>query len=340
MFTWLKIVAFYTIHACRETLRLKGSLAATATIVIGICLPLILLWGLADGLIKQQEQDVLKSPTACQLRLYATGRTARPFTITLEKQLVVEHPDIDLVIPDITKVVEVHCDATTRRLPAMTVMCTKPGDPLLDFYQADILKEGERGMVLSRSASDLLQIRYQQIAERRLTVVPDQRINLTVTRYEEGSQQSTAEMSLQVRGIADLGTASVGYLPRQLLDWIEDYHQGKAVDDLGWPGFARTPPAAFEKYLCFSKVPLSSFDHLKLRANGLAATLLEPTNPAHQQERSLYRLLEDHQVLRLFAPCRRGRSRRRGADAASPHCRRDRTNHGCRRRDCPLVDAA
>ena len=64
---------YYSTLAARDTLRPRAALAATAMIVLGVCLPLVLLLGLANGLVRQHEETMLRSPTA----LGAFGRRLR-----------------------------------------------------------------------------------------------------------------------------------------------------------------------------------------------------------------------------------------------------------------------
>src|SRR4051794_13658242 len=96
-------VFFYTLLAVRDTLRLRLSLLATLMTVIGICLPLALLLGLTAGLVKQQEESMLRSPTACQLSLWVTSGQASPLSQAVEAQLEHAHPGIGIVIPESKK---------------------------------------------------------------------------------------------------------------------------------------------------------------------------------------------------------------------------------------------
>src|SRR6266568_7242460 len=102
----MRDMLYYSQIALRDTLRLRGSLFATSMIVLGICLPLVLLLGLTNGLVHQQEETMLRSPTACQMLLWVTGGKAPPFTQSVESQLTESHPEIALVIPSIKKVVD------------------------------------------------------------------------------------------------------------------------------------------------------------------------------------------------------------------------------------------
>src|SRR5205814_9162858 len=98
---------FHALLAVRDPLRLRVSLLATLTTILGICLPLVLLLGLSAGLVRRQEEAMLRSPTACQLSLWVTSGQAAPLGQSAEARLEQSHPGIDVVIPEIKKVVDV-----------------------------------------------------------------------------------------------------------------------------------------------------------------------------------------------------------------------------------------
>ena len=60
----LKINFFYLNTGWLDTKRAVNQLMVNAIIVVGICLPLIVLSGLKRGLVAQFQKDLQKSPTA------------------------------------------------------------------------------------------------------------------------------------------------------------------------------------------------------------------------------------------------------------------------------------
>ncbi|MCA9073698.1 MAG: ABC transporter permease [Planctomycetaceae bacterium] len=285
----------YTQHAWRETFRTLRTLITIVMIVCGITVPLVVLQGITDGLIRQQEQDFLKSPSAIQIDLAATG-TSGPITAAVELELC-RHPSIAAVIPDTTKVVDLRSEVADTDVPGVTLRATQLGDPLLEFYGADVLHANAPGIVISQYLADRLQLDLEGSS-----LVPPQ-VTLTVTR-QEGHGTTDAELILPVRAVADLGSAApIAYVHRHVLDRIEDFQQGRSVEDYGWTGFAHAAPVTYESYLAFSKQPLAAIDELKLRAHGLTATLLKPSEPDQEQDRTLWGLLRSHElsVYRLSA---------------------------------------
>jgi len=271
-------------------------------IVSGIAVPLAMLLGLTEGLIRQQERDFLKSPSAIEIALSATGKSG-PLTREREREIQEAHSGIAAIIPDVTKVVTLTNRTHKKEVSSTTVRCTQPGDPLLAFYGADVLATGNKGIVLSRYLADALKVNYEPGTGRELKVATGQAVLLTIRRHE-GDGTATASAELQVAAIADFNAAvPVAYLHRELVDWMDDYQQGRSVPELDWPGYARSTEVAYEQYLSFSKHQLETVDELKLRAHGLKAALLDPQNPDDEQLRTLHGCLlnHPHYVYRLFA---------------------------------------
>src|SRR5437773_1647608 len=124
---------FYTKLGILETLRIPGHLLTTLAILLGITIPLAVTQGLSKGLIQQQERDFLKSPSAIEIMASATA-TSGVLTKDRELELTAQHPEITSMIPDITKIADLRCQATGKELRSVTFRCTQEGDPLLGFY--------------------------------------------------------------------------------------------------------------------------------------------------------------------------------------------------------------
>ena len=295
-------LSFYTHHAVRETFGLPVQLFTMLMITFGISVPLALLLGLTEGLIRQQERDFLKSPSAIEIAVSATGKSG-PLTQERERELLQKQPGISAIIPDVTKVVTLANRNRNREVTNTTVRCTQAGDPLLAFYGADVLTAGKQGIMISRYLADALAVEYKPETGRELTVAPNQMVLLTIRR-QEGDDSATANVELEVAGVADFNAAiPVAYLHREMIGWIDDYQHGRSVQQLGWPGYCRSTEVAYEQYLSFTKRPLQTLDELKLRAHGLKAVLLDQRDPSDEQLRTLHGCLVDHphHVYRLFA---------------------------------------
>src|SRR4051794_24518980 len=125
-------IRYCTVLALRDTLRLKGPLAASLMIVLGVCLPLLLLQGLTSGEVRQQEARLLASPTATLVQLWTASDRARPLDDAAERDLEESHPGIRLVLRDSKKVLGLRGAAGEAR--AVTCLGTRDGDPALAFH--------------------------------------------------------------------------------------------------------------------------------------------------------------------------------------------------------------
>ncbi len=291
----------YTHHAFRETFRIPRTLITVVIIVCGIAMPLVILKGITDGLVKQQEEDFQKSPSATTIQV-AASTTSGPITRTLEQTLLA-HPAISSVIPDTTKIVDLSANHGMQNVTGVTVRCTATHDPLLKFYDAQIDLGQEPSIVLNRSLAEELQIPFEERPDQRLDVRGTPRVELVIHRNtDQGIVSET--LSVIVSAITDFGTnAPICYLHRDVVAHLEDYQEGRSVDLYGWAGLTKSAPVSFESYLAFSKQPFSTADLLKLHAHGLNAELLESSTSSGEQLRSLYGLLQPHDlfVYRLYA---------------------------------------
>lgn len=282
--------------AYRETFRLLGPLVRTIMIVIGITVPLALLCGLANGLIRKQEDDFLKSPSAIELSI-AAASGAKPLTSERESQLLAEYPSIVNIIPDITKLVDFSVLETGKSQTGVTVRCTKAGDPLLRFYKVDVLGADELGVVLSSGLAERLGLRFAAGPGRTRLIPPGQTLEMRVGRQEPNGSGSVV-VTLAVRGVADFGqNVRIAYLSRRLIDEIENYQQGQTVERLGWAGFSQSVPVAYAGYLVFSKTAFSQLDETKLKSLGLSLRQLSEQRTEDSELRTLHGLLRPHHFL-------------------------------------------
>lgn len=274
---WVNCTAF----AFKETFRIRGPLVLAVNLVCGITLSLLLLLGLVNGIIRQQERDVEKSPSAVEVTI-AASRTSQSLSPAMIGELE-SRPGIERVIEDITKVVDFK--GTSERT-GVTVRCTKPGDPLLKFCHADVLQPGQKAIVINTALADALGVKYRT-ENNRCRVERRQQVVMSVTR-QEGAATARATLKLNVAEVAALGDKTpLEFLHRDLLNHIEDYQMGRRVETLNWPGFARSAPVTYTEYVMFTKEPTTTLDLMKLKANGLTTRRLDPIKPDDQSLRTL-----------------------------------------------------
>lgn len=281
---------FNTYLAFCETFRIRQTLIPTTVIVIGMALPAAIQMGFRDGLGKELEQAITKSPKASELQITATSKRAA-ITNRLIEQMQNDDPRIRFVIPDVTKVVQMSFPGSTvgTKPVSVTLLPTVSGDPLLEFYGSDVLPPGGHGVVLSSALAKQLNLR---------TALPGDTVEIELTREEDNGLQSY-KATLPVHGIGDFADAPIAYVDWGLMDQLEGFHQGAALPVFGWPAMARGTATFFESYLAFSKTPFDQRDQMKLLAHGLKFEEVPQDHP----ERTLFGFLESHQLhsYRIFA---------------------------------------
>jgi hypothetical protein len=285
---------FYTVLVCRDTLRLRGSLVTTLLILVGPCLALVLLLGFRAGLVRQQEDDLQKSPTACEVTAWLTSSHGSPLSRAALARWQGAHPECRCGIPDVQKVVSIQREPGGAELAGVTLLCTLPGDPRLAVHRADVLAEADRGIILARAVADQLHVDYTRRPEGGFAVAPGQTLTLTVRRGDDAQHESVVHVALTVRALIEAGDANIAYAPFQVLDWIEDFQQGRGVPALGWPAWARSAAVAYAGYLSFVKEPFDALDRAKLEARGLTVMRLEPAQDDHAERVRLGGLLAPH----------------------------------------------
>ncbi len=290
----MNLVWYYLRIGFQDAWRAGGVLLANVAIVAGICLPIFLLLGLKRGLVTQFRSDIQKSPTARQIEAHLGSAGAHlRFTNSYEKKLQEEVPGVALVVPQITLN---GWAANGDKETESTFACTKPGDPFLAFYGADVLEDGDRGVVMSKAVADELGIEYEELPNNRYKVDEDAVITLKVMR---GGDDEKHELQTPVRAVFATSDKTLKglYLDRQMMDWLEDFKKGRSVQALGLKGFADAVKAEYDGYVSFSKYQFSPTDFTRLKARGLTAVPLEESERKDKEQlRSLYGLLKPHDL--------------------------------------------
>jgi ABC-type lipoprotein release transport system permease subunit len=299
-------LAYFIGTGLRDARRARRSLLANVFIVAGICLPVILLIGLERGLVEQFRQNILKNATARQIQVFVNDVRAERIGLTREEQLRRQIPGVTLVIPEINK--QVHLTAANgAQADQVSVYATKPGNPYLAFYQTDVIQDGERAIVVSRAVADGLKIGYTPGERGRLVMSAPVSVTLRVTRPGDAEEAATVAglagakpapghtVQLEVKGVIDPGTDDrVGYVDRQLAEWLQVYTQGLSVLELNWPSSQRPVRVNFDGFLAFIKQPYTPQDLDALHKRGLGATRLTDADERGRLWRTLCGLLRPH----------------------------------------------
>ena len=145
--------------------------------------------------------------------------------------------------------------------------------------------------------ADKLGIPYVSSNGRCRVTQPFRILTLHVGRREqEGTEYQTKRLNVVGIVRTDTTGASIAFLSRQMMEWIQDFSYGRSVAALKWPGSRKPAKAQYEGYLAFTANPYTGGDLERLNLLGFAATPLDLADPEHRAWRQLYGLLRPHSL--------------------------------------------
>ena len=182
--------------------------------------PLLILFGLKSGAIDILRNRLIEDPRNREVRPKITRTYPEVWFSEIRKR-----PDVSFVIP-LTRGVSSTVQAVNNSAGSEVQLDLSPtgaGDAIVLENGGRIPRDNE--CVLSSSAAGGLS-----------TKVGD-KIQIRTSRRVDGQFQ-TAQLDLRVAGILDLraGGADVAYVPLKVLEAVEQYLDGGAVPEYGWPG--------------------------------------------------------------------------------------------------------
>lgn len=203
--------------------------------------PLLALMGVRDGIIGTLTQRLINNPRNLEISPASGGRFDRAFFERLAAR-----PDTAFVIPE-TRTISASLQLTAPEGPSLWagLSPTGPGDPLL--AQAVSVQAG--------GLSELGQIYISESVAEKLALKAGDRLKGQVSRKREGRLEA-ASLDLTVVGIVPRHMMSLdqvyGFL--RLLEMTEDYRNGFAVPELGWPGNEKPPaPPAYVGFRLYAQ---------------------------------------------------------------------------------------
>ena len=236
----MKSWIYYNWLAVTDLFRLWSSTQHHVIIVAGICLPILLLLGLKAGHVAKLREELVTSPTGRQVIFYS-AQSDSFITREFADKLASESADIELVIPESQRPVQIRRKSEKQVAPVgVTVYPTRPGDPILDQFAADVLEDDERGIVLTKAAAD------------HIGVAVGETVAIGVSREKFGVLES-ASVDVDVKKIVTFGAEdeNVGFVPLPTLARIEQYVRGFKVEEFGWPAMKAPVRDRYASFLVF-----------------------------------------------------------------------------------------
>ena len=289
----ISICFYYLKTGWYDTWRAFSQLFVNSVIVVGICLPLLVICGLKRGLVAQFQQDLLKSPTARRVSisvLSQSGFLDRAMLDSLQTQV----PGVFLAVPSVSRPVNLTNGSNNV---AVTIESTRPGNPFLAFMGLDLLEDSENSVILSTHAAKKLGIDYSSKDEKSFEVKPNQSVNLSLSRQSEPDK--VFSVALVVRGVYSSGSSESmsGFADFGVLDKIEDFIQGRSVPSWNWPSASGNPPPRYTGYIAFCQEDYRIQDLQRLHSRGFSATRFQNDLPGITvSDRLLGGVLYPHQL--------------------------------------------
>lgn len=184
--------------------------------LIAVIAPLLLLFGLKNGIVSQLRHDLLNDPRTREVRMTGNGSYDLPWLAQLAQR-----PEVGFSIP-LTRSLNTQADLvrdSQHFAAGAEVIPTAAGDPLL---AGAILPTQEDDIVLSASAAS------------RLNVQAGDEIRLVVSRKLAGVNQRVNKVVRVTSVLAESRfSRAAAFIPLPLLVALEDYRDGFQVASLG-----------------------------------------------------------------------------------------------------------
>ncbi|WP_110946863.1 FtsX-like permease family protein [Pseudomonas bohemica] len=195
--------------------------ACTVLALVAVIAPLLVLFGLKFGLVGSLTERLERDPAVREVIPMGGGRFSAGFIDELARR-----PDVAFALPR-TRQIAATADLslpTSDQTVNVEMIPTAVGDPLL----GDTLP-----------ATELDRVLLSQTAAEKLGAKPGDWLDAAFTRQFSGRAQAQ-RTRLQVTAVLPLeafGRDAI-FASTELLEAVEDYRDGRAVDAFGWPGDA------------------------------------------------------------------------------------------------------
>ena len=209
--------------------------------------PMMVLFGLKFGIVGGMMEQLIEDPGNREIRPIGSGRYEQAWLDSVR-----ERPDVAFLVPR-TRSIAATIDLTSARsahiLP-VELVASASGDPLLTAGEP--LPEDLSRVVMSRSAAAKLKVKAGDLLDGSL-----------VRRYR--GQQERVHLTLTVAAVAPEKAfqRDGAFVSVQLLEALEDFRDGREVEELDWPG---TTSNAKRSYAGFRLYARSIHDVADLRA--------------------------------------------------------------------------
>ena len=291
-------ISLYVSLALKDVFRLWSATQLQVVIIAGICLPILILLGLKNGMVASMRETLLTSPVGRQV-LFWSSQSGELLSEAVIAEISHGLPSTELIIPESQRVVFLKptvAMANTSQVGQIaepvpvTLYSTLAGDPILRQFGADVLSGDAMELVLSES-----------LVEAHGLNVGDT-VSVEIMR-QLGNERQSHQLQFLLKGVLPSGktgeAAAIGYAGLSIMKMLERYGTGAAIS--AWNIPAMEGLAAIDLYesmllFCFKgrDTDLSANDLEFMKSRGLEAA--EVTDP---QLITLFGTLKDSAIEEL-----------------------------------------
>jgi putative ABC transport system permease protein len=193
--------------------------ACSVLALVAVIAPLLVLFGLKSGLVGSLTERLERDPQVREVIPMGGGRFNTAFVEVLARR-----PDVAFAIPrtrQIAATADLSIPAQARVLD-VEMIPTATGDPLLGHVAAP---------------TGLDRVALSQTAAEKLRAKPGDVVEATFTRQVSGQRQAE-RTQLYITSVLPLEAFARDaiFAPMALLEAVEDYRDGRAVQAFGWAG--------------------------------------------------------------------------------------------------------
>lgn len=215
-------------------------LSSCAIMALGAVLaPILILFGIRHGIISTMISRLVEDPRNLEVSPVGSGA----YSLATIKKLR-EMDGVAFVIPTTRSISATITLSTSRdngiRSVVTDLVPTAKGDPLLEKWGS--IPAQDMTMVLSESAATKLGIKQGESVTGK------------VGRSRQGIREAT-EIRFQVAVVLPLEAQQkdVAFVTLPMLEALEDYRDGRAVPEFGWPGDQRPPSREYSSFRLYAQ---------------------------------------------------------------------------------------
>ncbi len=202
-----------------------------------ILAPMLVLFGLKFGIVGSMIEQLIEEPRNREIQQVGSGRFTTEWIDKLRQR-----SDVIFAVPrtrSIAATIQLSSSGSPSILP-VEIISSGPGDPLLT--DIDVIPNGMDEIVLSHSAAKKLQVK------------PGEQIDGSLARQFQGEKERV-HLTLKVVGIAPSRSFSreAAFTSLKLMEALEDFRDGRAVESMGWQGMPRTRERTYPGFRIYAR---------------------------------------------------------------------------------------